>query len=187
VKSCSICRHAQVAKINAALIGGASYRDTSGRFGTSKSALERHRPHIAKAIGRAKKAVAKRDEAIAEKQETVTAIQEAVQAGTLLDRLLAVHKDTREIFKEAREAKDHTTALRAIARMERQLELEARLLGELKDTTPAPPPAIDLSRLSDEELSNLEIVIERATIRGRSDGSAKTADPTPALEAAKLT
>jgi hypothetical protein len=163
-KPCSICFHPKVAKINAAIISGASYRDISGRYGTSKSTLERHRPHIAKALAKATKAAAKRDQAIVEKQETAVAIREAVHAGTLLDRLFQVHRDTRDIFKEAREARDHTTALRAIARMEHQLELEARLLGELKDTAP-PAPTIDLSRLSAEDLSSLEIVVERATIR----------------------
>jgi len=185
-KPCSICHHPNVAKINAAIINGTSYRDISGRYGTSKSALERHRPHIAKALAKAQKAVAKRDQAIAEKQETATAIQEAVQAGTLLERLFQVHRDTREIFKEARGAKDHTTALRAIARMEKQLELEARLLGELKDTTP-PAPTIDLSQLSDEDLGHLEIVIERATIRGRSEVPPAAADQPIALEEAKVT
>jgi len=112
-KTCSICAHSEAPKINAALITGSSYRDVAGQFSISKSSLERHRPHIAKAIAKAK---------------TAKAGKEAVQAETLLDRLLALHQDTQSIFREARKARDLPSALRAIARMPagRRLLLDER-------------------------------------------------------------
>lgn len=41
-KTCSICSHPNLEKINKQLLTGMSYRDIAGRFGTSKSSLERH-------------------------------------------------------------------------------------------------------------------------------------------------
>lgn len=40
---CTICTHERRGEIDRALVGGTPYRDVSGRFGTSKSALERHK------------------------------------------------------------------------------------------------------------------------------------------------
>jgi hypothetical protein len=48
MRVCIICRHAAEAEINSALINGATYREIASRFAVSKSALYRHRPHVAK-------------------------------------------------------------------------------------------------------------------------------------------
>jgi len=63
------------------------------------------------------------------------AVSEAVEAGTLLDRLKALNHETAEILREVRAdaTKDNELALKAIARVEKQLELEGRLLGELNE------------------------------------------------------
>lgn len=62
--------------------------------------------------------------------------KEVSQADSLLDRLLTLSQETAAILKEARagEEKDNELALKAIARAEKQIELQARLLGELKET-----------------------------------------------------
>src|SRR5262249_26215106 len=59
--------------------------------------------------------------------------REAASGDDLLNRLLTLSRETAEILQEARKAGKHDLALRAIARAESQLELQARLLGELKD------------------------------------------------------
>jgi hypothetical protein len=51
-RPCSICCRADVAEIDA-VINDASYRDLALRFSVSKSALARHRPHLAKAVHKA--------------------------------------------------------------------------------------------------------------------------------------
>jgi hypothetical protein len=56
---------------------------------------------------------------------------EQVEAGTLFERLRALNQETQAILREARESGNNAIALQAIARAERQLELAARLLGEL--------------------------------------------------------
>jgi hypothetical protein len=61
-------------------------------------------------------------------------VKEAISGGSLLDRLTALNQETASILREARTAgltKDSPLALKAIARAEKQLELESRLLLEL--------------------------------------------------------
>jgi hypothetical protein len=103
-----------------AILAGGSLRDIAGRFKVSKSALERHcKEHLPKRVVRS-----------AEKHELA-------DGRTLLEQLRELGADTRAILTEAREAGgDSALALKAIARLERQLELQGRLLGELKDGGP---------------------------------------------------
>lgn len=61
------------------------------------------------------------------------AARETVTAETLLDRLRAINRETSDVLRAAKQSRDHDLRLRAITRAERQLELEARLLGQLQD------------------------------------------------------
>lgn len=132
-RPCSICRHAQVAKIDADLISGVTYRTVAARYGTSTATVVRHRAHISKALEKAKSAIARRSMAGVEKQVANTEAREAAYAETVLDRLMTYHRTIQELLTEARESKDHAGALRAVQAGLKQLELESRLLGELKD------------------------------------------------------
>jgi hypothetical protein len=111
---CYACDHPQRAFIDAAIVAGRTVRDIGGRVGLSKSAIDRHRAHVPARLARAKRA------------------REVTQADDLIDRLLELTRITRSILARAYNANDHDLALRAIARAEKQLELEARLLGELQ-------------------------------------------------------
>lgn len=115
-RNCGICSHEQREEINASLLSGTSLREISERFGNfSIAALHRHKQkHLPQKMVKAAEAA------------------EVVEAGTLLDRLKALNRETAAILKEARGRNDDR-ALRAIARAEKQLELEARLLGELNE------------------------------------------------------
>jgi hypothetical protein len=115
-RTCTVCRHPKRAEIDAALIRSESFRDVAGRFGTSKSALERHRTtclpvHLLKA----------KDEA------------DVQSASALVKELRELAKKTGLVLSRAMRQKDGELALKAIARLERQLELKARLLGELEE------------------------------------------------------
>jgi hypothetical protein len=97
-------------------------------------------------------------------------VSETVHAGTLLERLKALNNETLTILREARASggtQDNGLALRAIARMERQLAFEARLLGERDDSVklavgvqiaekPAPPTKPMLANLRPEQLERLK-------------------------------
>lgn len=113
-QTCTVCRHKKREEIDQALLGGAPYRIIAKRFGASPAAVFRHgKDHISKALVKAKQTA------------------NEVEAGTLFERLRALNRDTLEILRDARESQNHVVALQAIGRVERQLELEARLLGEL--------------------------------------------------------
>ena len=115
---CTICTHDKRDAIDAALLSEEALRNIAQRFGTSPTALHRHKdkhipPHLAKA----------------------TEAAEVVKADSLLDRLQNLNTETMLILREAREGGDNELSLKAIARAEKQLELQAKLLGELNEGT----------------------------------------------------
>lgn len=115
---CTICRHEKRSEIDEALLAGAAYRTIASRFAASPAAVFRHgKDHLPKALVRAKEAA------------------EDVQAETLFERLRSLNRDTAEILREARGSQNHALALQAIGRIEKQIELEARLLGEMDTST----------------------------------------------------
>lgn len=111
---CTICTHERRLEIDRALIAEEALRDIARRYATSKDALARHREHIPKRLSKAREA------------------EEIAQAETLLDKLKELNAETRAILQETREAQDHDLSLKALTRLEKQLELEAKLLGELQ-------------------------------------------------------
>jgi hypothetical protein len=115
-QTCTICRHQHRNEIDKALIRPESLRDIALRFGTSKSALERHR---AKCLPK---------HLLLAKQDS-----ETQNATALVNELRELAKKTGDILSRAMREKNGDLALKAIARLERQLELKARLLGELEE------------------------------------------------------
>ena len=116
---CTICSHEERKAIDTALLSGESYRHIAARFDTSTSSLQRHKDHIPQHLAKASEAA------------------EVVQADGLLDRLQSLNTETMQILREARSSRqpDNELALKAIARAEKQLELQAKLLGELNENT----------------------------------------------------
>ncbi len=124
--TCSLCKHPSREEIDAALLGVESLRKIAARWAVSKSALLRHKAaHLPAAIVKA------------------AAAKEEISGGKLLDRLTTLNRETTSILREARtaETKDNQLALRAIARAERQLLLEGKLLAEMKED----PATVDLT------------------------------------------
>ena len=83
----------------------------------------------------------------------------------------SINRETLDILQNAKDSKNNVIALHAIARVEKQLELEARLLGELDESTKiavgvqanaAPSQNLDLTKLSREELQQLRALIIKA-------------------------
>jgi hypothetical protein len=113
-RDCTICGHAEREQIDREIIAGLPYRDISGRFALSKSAVERHaNGHIAAAIARAAGASI------------------AITADLLVSEVRTLREVTLGILEEARVVGDHAASLNAIARLEKQAELCGRLAGEL--------------------------------------------------------
>ena len=114
---CTVCAHPQRDSIDLSLLGGESIRAIARQFSVSKDALLRHKEsHLPGQLARAHEA------------------SEAVSAGTLLDRLRQITGETHAVLKASKQGKNPSLSLKAIARLERQLELEARMLGEFQDS-----------------------------------------------------
>jgi hypothetical protein len=115
-RPCGVCTHPARGAIDKALAAGEPIARIAARHGLSEDAVSRHNAeHLPARLARA-----------AEREE----VRQAFDAWT---QLRAVNAATLAILKEAREARDHDVALKAIARVEKQIELQARLLGELDD------------------------------------------------------
>ncbi len=113
-RTCTICTHEQRPEIDSALLAEEAYRHIAARFGTSTGALQRHREHLPKQLVKA------------QEQEDVR------QAIDVVKQLKAINGATLAILKEARADKNGELALKAVDRIQRQLELQAKLLGELQ-------------------------------------------------------
>jgi len=111
---CTICSHANRAEIESAVVAGTPYRSIALQYNTSHTSIQRH---IAEHI-----------------QESISHSQEAVEEARGLDvvkQLKAINTITLSILKNARDNKKDSMALYAIDRVMKQLELQARLLGDI--------------------------------------------------------
>jgi hypothetical protein len=115
-RTCSICTHPERAAIEAAIVAGTPIRDIALRQHVGVMAVQRHKAeHIPASIAQAQEA------------------REEAQALDVVRQLKAINAATLSILSEARKARDHDTALKAIDRIQRQIELQAKLLGEIDD------------------------------------------------------
>ena len=121
-RTCTICRHADRESINSALVCSEPLRTIAGRWSVSKTSLLRHKAdHLPATLMKAVAAAA------------------VAEGDDLLDRLRQVNRETAAILGEARAegSKNNDLALKTIARVEKQIDLERRLLGEIKACTNA--------------------------------------------------
>jgi|SRR5215204_2741418 len=117
-RACTICAHENRHTIDHALVGGEeALRTISDRFGVSKSALIRHKDaHLPAALIKAREA------------------EEVVRAGELLSQVRDLQGRTLSILTASEEAGELRTALAAIREARGNLELLAKLLGELDES-----------------------------------------------------
>jgi hypothetical protein len=113
---CTICTHSQKETIDAALVAGESFRYVALRFGTSATALFRHKAeHLPASMTKAQEA------------------KEITQADDLLGQVRELQRRTMAILDTAtaEETSDLKIALAAIREARGCLELLAKLTGEL--------------------------------------------------------
>src|SRR5262249_41249294 len=141
-QTCTVCRHPKVHEINEALLAEQPLRHIAELSGTSATALHRHRKsHISTALASSKR------------------VADEVNAETLFDRLRAINRETAAILAEARASNASGLALQAIARVEKQIELEARLLGDLNDSVKAAVGIKVNSREPSQEVKTLATLL----------------------------
>lgn len=116
-RTCGVCRHPDVDLINQALVTGLTLREITGKWEISRSTLDRHRArHIPEAVLKAKEA------------------KIVAQGDDVLGSIRALHATTLKILREAEAAGEHGIALKAIKEARCNLELLAKLDGQLSDT-----------------------------------------------------
>jgi len=107
---CTICTHDERQDIDVALVRRVSYRDIAGQFHVGKSALQRHaQEHIPALLVEAYKA------------------QELADAESLATELATEKRDVQRLKKRAEEAEDYRTALLAVDKALKALELQAKV------------------------------------------------------------
>ena len=115
-RSCTVCEHPERETIDRALVGDASNRSVASLYDVSEAAVRRHKSnHLP-----AKLVVAAQAEEVAE-------------ADNLLDQVQHLQQSTLDILAEAEQSKQYRTALSAIREARSNLELLAKLLGELDE------------------------------------------------------
>lgn len=117
-RACTICAHPDRDALEAAMVDGEPNRRIAAHYTVSEQAVRRHKAdHLPEHLAKAHE------------------VEEAADADTLLARLRGLNQETAAILQEARKegSKDNELALKAIARVEKQIELEGRLLDILND------------------------------------------------------
>lgn len=115
---CTICTHDQRDEIDAAIVSGAPYRQIAERFGTSESAMYRHKND------HASKRVAAR---VAKAQDA----KDVADADDLLAQIKALRNRSIGILQKAEQAGDYRTALMGIREARGCVETLMEVEGEL--------------------------------------------------------
>ena len=116
-RSCTVCAHPKREQIDLALVEGVSAAEISGRYRTvGERAVRRHRSnHLPAKLVMAEKAA------------------EVAEADTLLDQVKGLQARAYALLDKAEEAGELRTALSATREARGNLELLAKLLGDLDE------------------------------------------------------
>ena len=135
-RTCTVCSHPAREAIDEALVEGVAFPALAAKYGVSKDALSRHKAkHLPAKLVMAR------------------AAEEVAQADSLLDQVRDLQARAHRILDKAEDAGDLRTALGAIREVRGNLELLARLLGELNEQ-----PVVNLN-LSPEWLELRAVVV----------------------------
>ena len=116
-RRCTICAHPKVEAIDMALIAGEPYRSVANRYESlSQASVQRHSEnHLPATLAQAKEA------------------EMVAHADHLLEQVRDLQVRTFAILEAAEASEQHRTALSAIREARGNLELLAKLLGELDE------------------------------------------------------
>lgn len=112
---CTICYHPERSAIEAAIVAGDSYRHIASQYNVGYKSVERHisDKHVAQEVRQAQEA------------------KEEARGLDVVKQLQDINKISREILGDARKSEEPELALKAIDRIAKQLELQAKLLGDI--------------------------------------------------------
>ncbi len=136
-RRCTVCAHPEAEAINRALVTGEPYRSVANRYESlSQAAVQRHSEnHLPAVLVKAREA------------------EEVAHADGLLADVRSLQARTLAILEAAEETSEHRIALAAIREARSNLELLAKLLGELDER-----PVVNLT-LSPEWLELRTVIV----------------------------
>ncbi len=142
-RRCTICDHPRRAEIDRTLLRNEDgYRNIAKRFGISESALFRHRQgHLADVVAKGLEAESKPESGTVEPAHAVDLAREhrslesrnTEQAIDAVAQLKAINAACLEVLRQARADGKPVILLKAVDRIARQIELQARLLGQIQE------------------------------------------------------
>jgi hypothetical protein len=135
-RSWTICTHPDREAIDEALVGGIAFPTLVAKYRVSKDSLSRHKANHLPA-----------------RLVMAHAAEEVAQADDLLAQMQDLQRRTLAILEAAESTNQHRTALSAIREARSNLELLAKLLGELDER-----PVVNLS-LSPEWLELRAVIV----------------------------
>lgn len=136
-RTCTACTHEKRQEIDKALVTGATHREVSEQFRLSPSAVYRHKlGHLPARLKRAFEATETRKAVELVEHRAEVRAKEVGQAIDVAAQLRAINAACLEILQKSRADGKHSISLGAVDRIHRQLELQAKLLGELQETGP---------------------------------------------------
>lgn len=112
---CTICFHPERSAIEAAIVTGESYRHIASQFNVGYKSIERHIS----------------DKHIAQEVKQAQEFKEEARGLDVVKQLKSINETSLAILKESRAANENDMALKAIDRIAKQLELQAKLLGDI--------------------------------------------------------
>ena len=115
-RTCTICTHPEVHAMDGALVAGQSFRNIAEQYGKSATALFRHKSDHLPAV-----------------LVTGQAVREEAHALDVVKQLRDINAATLAILEDARDTHQSALALKAVDRVQKQIELQAKLLGDLQD------------------------------------------------------
>jgi hypothetical protein len=137
MRPCTVCAHEKRQEIDKALITGTTHRNVAEQFRLSPSAVYRHkRGHLSARIKRAFEAKETRQAVELVQHQTQERAKEVGQAIDIVQQLKAINSATLQVLQAARESEKHALSLQAVDRVHKQIELQARLIGELQEQGP---------------------------------------------------
>ncbi|MHB9132903.1 MAG: hypothetical protein ACYDBB_17690 [Armatimonadota bacterium] len=115
-RRCSVCIHTESADIDQALVRGVACGALAAKHHLSEDALQRHKDHHLPASVR-----------------TAQDAADVTQALSVVAQLREINAASLAILHEAHESGQPQLALRAVDRIHKQVELQAKLLGDLDE------------------------------------------------------
>ena len=134
MRPCTVCAHEKRQEIDKALVTGTTHRNVAEQFRLSPSAVYRHkRGHLAARLKRAFESKETRQAVELVQHRAEEKAKEIGQALDVVQQLRAINTATLQVLQQARESEKHSLSLQAVDRVHKQIELQAKLLGELQD------------------------------------------------------